>query len=289
MKTKYLVRKRQLGDVLWIEPIIRKLAVKYKKIIVYTKFLELFENYPVNNVVFKKDLNLAEKIFCKIEYYLNTKLLFINLEGAYEKKPKTHFLHAYQRKTGLSETNEYPRLYLSEKEKNIPLIKAPKYVVLHLESFANRNYRKVYGINWNEITAYLKTKGFEVVQIGQSPENIEGTINAKTTIREMINIIQHCSFFIGIDSGPSHIAASLQKPSLIFFGAVKPEYRHFENLSKVIFAQQYCEFGGCYHDTISTKGPLCKLVANTEIPKCSFHSNKYVIEKIDLLLNQYLN
>ena len=37
MNLKYIVRKRQLGDVLWAEPIIDEIALKYKKVIVHTK------------------------------------------------------------------------------------------------------------------------------------------------------------------------------------------------------------------------------------------------------------
>ncbi len=38
----YLVRKRALGDVLWIEPVIRALAAKHKKVVVVTLFNDLF-------------------------------------------------------------------------------------------------------------------------------------------------------------------------------------------------------------------------------------------------------
>ena len=43
MNLKYIVRKRQLGDVLWAEPIIDEIALKYKKVIVLiTIFNSLF-------------------------------------------------------------------------------------------------------------------------------------------------------------------------------------------------------------------------------------------------------
>ena len=37
------------------------------------------------------------------------------------------------------------------------------YVVIHLESFSSRNYRKVYGIEWDKITSYLTEKGFKII------------------------------------------------------------------------------------------------------------------------------
>lgn len=61
MNIKYIVRKRQLGDVLWIEPIIDEIALKYKKVIVHTKYNEIFNNYKHKNVIFKKSLTFLKK------------------------------------------------------------------------------------------------------------------------------------------------------------------------------------------------------------------------------------
>jgi len=288
MKSKYVIRKRAMGDVLWIEPVIRKLAFQYKRLTVITKFNELFYNFPYTNVIFKSDLNFFEKIISRVEYFFNTKILFINLDNAYEQDCENHFLHAYQRKAGLPETNEYPKIYLSEIEKIIPFFKSDRYVILHIESFSTKNYRQVYGIDWNEIVRYLKEKGYEVVLVGKNIEKIDGAISFKTSIREMINLIYHAEFFIGLDSGPSHLAVCLKKAALIFFGAVNPLYRHFPELFDGFFLQQPCEFANCYHKKNDKKEPSCKLVGDDGIPKCSVHSNEYVKGKIDLLLKKYV-
>ena len=287
IRIKYLIRKRQMGDGLWIEPVIRELAGKYKKLIVISKFNVLFENYPLKNVVFKSNLSIVEKIIERFEHFLNTNILFFNLDFSYEQDPLKHILHAYQKKSGLSIRNEYPKLFLSESEK-IPFInEGSKYVILHIESFSERNYRHLYGIEWGEIIVYLKAKGFDVIQIGKSPKQIEGCRNINTNIRELISIINNASYFIGLDSGPSHIAAALKIPSLIFFGAINPEYRHFKESFKGFFLQQYCEFNGCYHKTPGSSDPLCKIVPNDQAPPCSIYSNDYLIKMIDLLLEKY--
>ena len=88
MNIKYIVRKRQLGDVLWIEPIIDEIALKYKKVIVHTKYNEIFNNYKHKNVIFKKELNIFEKILHALENFFNTSILFISLENTYEKDSK---------------------------------------------------------------------------------------------------------------------------------------------------------------------------------------------------------
>jgi ADP-heptose:LPS heptosyltransferase len=285
----YLIRKRALGDVLWIEPVIRQLATRYKKVIVHTKINELFLHYPLPNVVFKYKLGLAEKIWWKLESFFNTAFFCISLEMAYEKRPKMHFLHAYQQQAGLPATREYPKLYLSKEELNQELVPAAKYAVLHIESFSDKNYRKIYGVDWNNVVQYLIEKGFTLVQLGKSPAPLPGVQHIRTSLREMMVVIKKSSLFIGIDSGPSHIAASLGTPSLLFFGAVNPNYRHFPELLKGHILQQACEYGGCYHEGDNKKEVECRLVGNSGIPKCSLHTTEYVRSKIDLLIKEYLH
>lgn len=274
--------------MLWIEPVLRKLAKKNKRIYVHTKFNKLFNNFPLKNVFFKDHLNFFEKVLVKTEQILGTSFLTINLDMSYEKDPKKHFLEVYLAKTGLPFTREYPKLYLSENETNAPLpLIGRKYVVLHLESASEKNFRKTYGVKWPVVVEYLRKLGFTIVQIGKKSAPIENTIQIQTNLRELISLIHNCSFFIGYDSGPSHIAAALNKPSLIFFGSVNPQYRHFPDLAKIIVLQQYCEYQGCYHEVISEEGQTCKLVGDNGIPKCCIFSDKQIIEKIDELIKLF--
>ena len=280
----YLVRKRALGDVLWIEPVIRQLAGENKKVIVFTKYPELFLNYPLSNVQFRYELGIFGKIFWKLESLLGTTFRFINLEGAYEQHPKMHLLHAYQEKAGQPKTSEYPRIYFSPKEIETRLVKDEKYAVFHLDSASSRNFRKVYGVDWNFIAAMLIQQGFKIYQVGKQGQPIEGAAYLATTVREMILLIKNSKLFIGLDSGPSHIAASLKIPSIIFFGAVNPIFRHFLDKFNGVIMQQYCEYAGCYHEKAnSVDGVICKWVGDEGIPKCSLHSNTEVITAINKL------
>jgi len=236
----YLVRKRALGDVLWIEPIINELSNRYKKVVVISRFNDLFLYYPVPNVVFKADLSLFEKLAYHLERILGVSLFFINLELSYEKKPKLHLLHAYQTIAQLPIKEVYPNLFLSDKEK-IADRELGKYVVLHIVSFTTKNYRKVFGIDWDEVVSFFNQKGYKVVVVGDDNNALTNTITFNKSIRQLISLIYNCSLFVGIDSGPSHIATSLKKPAIIFFGAVNPQYRHFTNLlDKTIIMQSAC-------------------------------------------------
>jgi len=102
----------------------------------------------------------------------------------------------------------------------------------------------------------------------------------------LIALINKCDLFIGIDSGPSHIATSLGKPALIFFGAVNPLLRHFPGKFQGSFLQQPCEFSGCYHEVISKSGQTCRLVGDSGIPKCSLHTNAYLLNAINNLTTE---
>jgi ADP-heptose:LPS heptosyltransferase len=284
----YLIRKKAIGDVLWIEPVIRQLASRHRKVIVSSKYPELFANYPLPNVVIKKGwLNVFEKLALELEHFLKRAFFFVDLNGAYESNPRTHILSAYQQKAGLPLTHEYPRLYLNEQELAFRPPVPGRYVVLHLESLADKNYRKVHAVDWAQVVDSLKARGLEVVVIGQAPVSIAGVLYLKTSMREMISLLHGAAFFIGIDSGPSHLAAALDIPSLIFFGAVNPDFRHFRQLFKGRFLQQDCEYAGCYHETTKPEGAVCRLVGHEGIPKCSLHSTEYVLRNIDAVVRDY--
>lgn len=282
-RSKYIVRKSGLGDVLWIEPVISEVSKKYKKITVFTKYNTLFENFPANNVVFKNNLNILEKIILKIESFFSISIWFINLDGSYENNPQCHFLEAYFKKANINSTLRYPRLFLTNDE----IVKNSfydDYVILHLESFSGKNYRSVYGIDWEKVVKHINEMGLLVLQINKNDSIIKGSISIKTDLREMISLIYNSKLFIGIDSGPSHIAATLNIPSLIFFGAVNPWFRHLKRdfIGKIM--QSYCQFSNCYHTSKKGKEIDCKLVGNAGIPACSLHNTDSVLKEIENLL-----
>ncbi|HEY2720997.1 MAG TPA: glycosyltransferase family 9 protein [Chitinophagaceae bacterium] len=284
--TKYLYRSAGIGDVLWTEPILKELAKTNKKVVLFTQFKELFNNYPLTNVRVRNIPPGWKRSLLKLMNLLSNRQTYHKLDGIYEARPKMHILHAYQQYFSLPVKDEYPVLYLDTEEKK-PIEGLPKdYVVLHLDANVPLNYRKIYGVDWNEVVSYLRSKNLPVVLTGNYHEPLRDAILFKGSIRQLIQLISNCRFFIGVDSGPSHIAASLHKPSLIFFGSVNPEFRHFPGLFKGYFLQQPCEYAGCYHEVISGRGQPCRLVGDEGIPKCSVHTTEYVTRYIDLLMEK---
>lgn len=285
MWLKYLVRKRALGDVLWVEPVLRKLSEQTKRIVFYTKYPELFENYPAPNVYFTKKPHIAVKLLIRLEQILGTSFATVNLDNAYEQRPKLHFLHAYQLKSGLPISDEYPQLYFSEAEKKRRFVSGP-YVVIHLESFSPVRSRQIYGVDWNQVVRYLKQKGLTVVQVGIGANQIPGTQSFNTGIRDLMVLISKSQLFIGIDSGPSHIAACLSIPSLILFGSVNPMVRHFPLLFNGVLMKNACEYDGQEGAKTFINDLPCRLSTGNGIPKCCIFQTEDVISKIDKLITR---
>ena len=109
-----------------------------------------------------------------------------------------------------------------------------------------------------------------------------------TTLREMIALLSKASLFIGLDSGPSHIATALGVPSVLFFGAVNPWYRHFPELLKGLILQGACPYAGCFHDAPDPETMVCRLVGAEGLPICSVHSTESVVEAVRALQKQYV-
>ncbi|RYF86268.1 MAG: hypothetical protein EON98_04195 [Chitinophagaceae bacterium] len=281
---KYIIRKRALGDVLWTEPVIRSMAEKYKKLIVYTKYPVLFQNYPWKNVVFTSRLSFFEKIILKADSILGLHWLSLDLDQAYETKPHTHFLHAYQQTANLPVTREYPRLYLSPTEENHRIEERP-YVVLHIESFSNKAYRQVVGIDWEQVVLFFKERGFQVLQVGVKENVLSGARFIKTTIRELLSLLRHADYFVGIDSGPSHLASSLGIRSLLLFSAIDPSLRHFPDLMNGIILKQSCEHDCTNYDVQSEAEHFCSAKVNG-IPRCCIFDTGKVLVQLGKLLKE---
>ncbi|MFA5271415.1 MAG: glycosyltransferase family 9 protein [Candidatus Omnitrophota bacterium] len=102
-----------------------------------------------------------------------------------------------------------------------------KYIVLH--PFSSNPGKKIEKEFWKNIITELKMQGkADIVVIG-GPEELEESlvfakdlavknITGKLKIRELASFLKHnCSVFIGLDSGPMHLASALKKPVVGLF------------------------------------------------------------------------
>ncbi len=294
-----------IGDALWAEPAICLLTKHYKKIIVYTRLPELFENYPHPQVHVKNvnKLFLLKKRWIK-KYYpflffkfnLGNKKWF-NKYGPitcldYHFLKREHILSAYCKILNIPYNEQYPKIYLSESEKSKVFNK--KYVLLHLtdQSQARKEaIRNIHGIDWNIWINVAKQDGYEVFYISNKymPHFLRHS-NAQplhVSLRNLMVWISQASYFIGMDSGPSHIAASLHIPSLLAFGnAIEFEYRHYASIWKGVFLGNNCEKRGCYNNPNNIRKE-CLITSPDHYLQCCTFTTQQVLQGWKTLQEKY--
>ncbi|HEU5080310.1 MAG TPA: glycosyltransferase family 9 protein [Opitutaceae bacterium] len=133
-------------------------------------------------------------------------------------------LEALSLSAGLPALTEQPRLYLGPISSTVDRYDLPKrYVVFHARS--NELARNWNDTAWTELARRLINQfGISVVEVGlqrvariESPRYFD--LCGKLSIVETAEVIRRASGFIGIDSGPAHIANAFERPSVVLLGA----------------------------------------------------------------------
>jgi len=165
---------------------------------------------------------------------------------------------------GIPRSETLPRLYLSEEEK-----KAAKERLDQLKLFQGQ---KIIGINpgaafgsakcWPKAsfekllerlvieTPYLMVVFGDMAGASLVDEITQGmgervvNLAGKTTLRELLALIDGCDAFLSNDSGPMHIAAALQVPLLAIFGSTNPTKTGPYKFGEVLYKQVSCS--PCY-------------------------------------------
>ncbi len=76
------------------------------------------------------------------------------------------------------------------------------------------------------------------------------------SLSQLAAVIAHARFFVGIDSFPAHVAQACQVPSAVFFGAIHPLARSWnDRLLWPLVAKLDCI--GCYHTHLESSVPFC--------------------------------
>lgn len=205
------------------------------------------------------------------------KPIVIDLNMAYENKPKQNHLKSYYEAAGIEDgAAKAPRLNFKIGDHN-RLFK--NYIVIHIDK--RQEYRNINNVNWREVVTILNNKGYNVIQVGLTDhEEIVGAIQFNTaTTNMLLYLIAGAQAFIGVDSLPSHIAVATGIRAIIFFGSVSAEMIH-PDLSNicVIETGDVCGNYKCWHNSINVSGEEC--VINKELPPCSIFDTSVVVKKI---------
>ncbi len=93
-------------------------------------------------------------------------------------------------------------------------------------------------------------------------------LQGRLSVLDMMSVVAKAGWFVGIDSFPSHVAAAAGVPAAVFFGAVHPLARSW-NEAKLWPIQAELDCLGCYHRHLEPSVPFCmrRDQACTEGPK----------------------
>ena len=210
--TQILVRRRAaLGDVVMSTGVVRELKKKYNcEIDVATEYPNVFNNNPHVRAVYHPEATP------KVELYD----LYINLDDAYELNPLNHYLDRYfYRAFATSDVDKSVELFPNDNDQAVVdrFIEdngLDRYLVIHIRQW----YWALKNMSWDTwwlIFEQLFTArtDFKIVTVGSLQDGtVEHPLFADA--REILNIQQQrllldrARCFVGIDSGPYHVAAA---------------------------------------------------------------------------------
>lgn len=229
-----IVRKGHMGDVILTEPIARALRKQYDWISLSTEFEHvghILDTY--NEVISYTALDSYSESFDRV------------LTLIYEASPNLHYLDAYAKCAGIILEDRYPRLRLG----NMRLIKTDYGLIAPETSYWIRNMRQWSKSKFKQLKNRLELElGIPMIELQESHNFFE-----------MLSLVEHCSLFVGNDSGPAIIAQAYKRPSFVIFGATKPDRMLFHSQAFGIVFDVGCN--GCKHfarnTDITCATPLC--------------------------------
>lgn len=229
-------RRTASGDVLVSTAIASALKNKYLNSNIWfcTSHPEIVANHPHISGSLKKE-NINKDID-----------LYINLDLAYESRPKINILDAYCNVAGVKRED----CDFTINKKIVPNL--PKnYLVIHAGYESNW-----VGRNWTQFSVIgkeLVKLGYEIICVGAKKDfHIPYSLDFvdKTKIDELAYIIENANLFIGVDSFPMHVAQFTNTPGICFFGSIDPKTRIYRsNMTPVVAKNLACL--GCHNKSIS--------------------------------------
>ena len=233
-----------LGDMVASEPILPRLSQKFRNThitwITSKKHFPLFENHPLVNLLVDQKCTLLSYLLRKsnpFHHYYNLHLsgfrideatgisisntkadaLGIDLSNYYDQH---NLLEISLKLCDLAIEDAQPRIYLNDIPYDVPFEKP--YWVIHTKS--NAGFRDWTDENWHHLlTQLIDTWNINIIEIGHvNPINFAHknfiSLVGITSLPETMKIMKGASCFVGLDSGPTHLANAFMLPGLILNG-----------------------------------------------------------------------
>ncbi len=251
-----IVLTQQFGDIVAGEPLSRQVRSAHPNDyifwIVKPIFRELLENNPNLDGIHEefcphqRKLLIESGIFDKIynlQFRNNSHCPTCNI---YVENPEADIknitIHNYyfqgnlltvqQKIAGLPTEDLPPKLYISDQNvATIDALKIPKnFVVIHCQSAQNsRNWDST---KWLALVSFItQNTDYQVVEVGlvsSLNSDLSKYINlcGKLSILETAELIKRAKLFVGVDSGPAHLANAVGTYGVIMIGKLENFTQH---------------------------------------------------------------
>ncbi len=277
-----------LGDIVAAEPIIEAIKKKYpqSKIcwIAKKQFHILLQNHPkIDFLLEEKNIYTSTLLTKKnpFDVFYNLHIngtrnqpfynpIFFNPASEATHLTVENYYHShnllqiFSKYAQLEIVNDQPQLYVEKVPVHLPF--KGDYWVIHTKS--NQTSREWKDEKWQElIPKLLDQYPIHIIEIGMKNGIVcknpkFHSLVGNLSLLESIEVIKNAKFFIGIDSGPSHIANAFQIPALLILG----KYENFNS---------YMPFSGAYQ-----KGEIAKIYFN-QLQSAAEHSVEEIFTAIE--------
>lgn len=246
-----VVRTEHFGDIVAVEPLSRQVRDLYPQghIVWFVKpvFRELVETNPHIDEVFpefcvtQREVILQSGVFDEVhqlqfrnnnhcpvcqKFYDNPVAVQknINVDNYFDQG---NLLEVFSKVGNLDlPTDQQPRLYLLPRHQtkvdglNLP----SNYLVIHCQTnFAPKDWPSD---RWEKLVNWLiDNYSYSIVEVGlTSALNISHpryfNLTGKLSILETAEVIRRSDYFIGLDSGPAHLANAVNTPGFVLMGSL---------------------------------------------------------------------
>ena len=263
-----------MGDIVACEPVARFLRLKHPGAtitwVVGAAFRELVEANPnvdetivvecltdwIKLVQHQKSCDLVVDLHVNYRICSHCQIPLVKQHGhpfvsAYEWLDYGPLLTAFSIGAGLPPLAAQPKVYIKDKHRAaVDALGLPSsFCVIHRSS--NSDVKDWQEEKWRALAAFIRNElGLAIVEIGAGKDLLPldaDTISLinKCSVLETAEAIRRAVLFVGVDSGPAHLANAVQKPGVVLLG------RHVQ-------FQKYSPFTGLY----ASDAPQVKIVRN---------------------------
>ncbi len=219
-----------------------------------TDWIKLTKHSSCYNKIVDLHVNYRMCQHCGIPLIKSKGNPFVNL---YEWFDYGTLQEAFTLGAGLPALSDQPKLYLKpEHAKAVDTLGLPvDFCAVHMES--NQSSKDWKRDPWRRLLEWVRHElKLRIVEVGRgraraTSPSLRGIVSLvdRLSILQTAEVIRRARFFIGVDSGPAHLANALQVPGIVLLG-------------RYGFFRQYMPFNGFF----ASGSPLVKMVRNSSGP-----------------------